>query len=157
MLAGDHPLAFLKINPMNPRTPRTPSDASRTPAVNPTDATPAPVMQPPNVAPETEADKQQAAVGALPRGVVPGLTTAVDAEQAQAAPPPAAAKPAAIAEPDPFILLWKHPQGVYSVRAMRVPGGVIVARAMAAGNQSNTALCFVPGAKLDDANQLVEP
>jgi hypothetical protein len=154
--------------------PRTKTVDTKNPAVNPDDA----MSTPPNAAPETQADHQQSSVAALPKGVVPGLRTGSEPEPAaaqpsQAAPPagqpvasgpfaglgvngPGSPKPVPVAEPDPFTLLWKHQNGLSTLRAMEVPGGCIVQRAWIspqpapAGGIATGALCFVPDARIED-------
>lgn len=136
MLAGHHPLALFKINPMNPKTKVV--DPSKTTAAEFLSGAPS----------ATPALAPKEAVEAASR---PAPEPPVDDEQSPVQPARPLADPAATpAASDPFVLLWKHPQGTSSIRAMAVPGGCIVQRAwLSSGQAVSGALCFVPNVRIE--------
>lgn len=137
---------------MNPRTKVIDTKAT-TAAEFVSGATPGPVLQPPAAAAAASAPVPGPTPEPLPAPVPPDAADAAFAAAAAASAPVAPAAKTDV-ETDPFVLLWRHPKGVYSVRAMEVPGGCIVARAMADTPVHTIGLVFVPNLKIE-AGQLV--
>lgn len=130
---------------MNPRT-KVVNTAATTPAEFLSGA-PAPTLPPEEAVAAASRPVAEVPVTAAAPQVDPPVPMAVirnqmdKEEAAKDAPDPA--------EPDPFVQLWKRADGNASISAWEIPGGCVVRRASNNGTQVSSALCFVPGVKVE--------